>query len=418
MSDQQEKRYYRASLGLKQAVAGTLAQDYHSTLVDGMRAANHHVEVGGVSFTLATAFGFCYGVDKAVDMAYEAREKFPGKRIFLLTEIIHNPRVNRRMLDMGIIFLSGQYKSDQFTEADIGADDVVLIPAFGAAHDQLEELKARGAILVDTTCGSVVHVWKRVERYARDGYCSLVHGKYYHEETIATVSQATKEGGHFVVVRNMDEADAVCRVIRGEMDGKALLAMLPPGAVSDGFDPGRDLRRVGVANQTTMLASESLEIARRIGDALQARFGEGQLADHFRSFDTICSATQDRQDAMKELVDKRRLDLILVIGGFNSSNTGHLLEVALENCSAYHVEDASDLLAPDRIRHLPLKAKQPVVEQTAWFPPGVRRVGLTAGASTPNKAIADAMVRLLEFRGFGLADALAVIDEQAPLPGA
>lgn len=408
---QTEKTYYRASLGLKKEIAGAVADDYQSALIAGIRRNEGRLELPrhALSFTLAQEFGFCYGVDKAVDMAYEARAKFPDRRIFLLTEIIHNPRVNKRLIDMGIVFLSGQY-SGTLTEDDITPEDVVLVPAFGTDTATFRRLRELGCILVDTTCGSVVHVWKRVERYARDGFTSLVHGKHYHEETIATVSQATPHGGHYLVVRGHEETDRVIACIEGRLDGAALLEGFDPHAYSEGFDPERHLQRIGVANQTTMLASESLAIARRIGEALANRHGEEGLAERFRSFDTICSATQDRQDAVHAMMrdEAARPDLMLVVGGYNSSNTGHLRAVAEEYCPAFHIQDAQELLSADRIRHLPAGAKEPQ-ERTDWLPEGSVRIGLTAGASTPNRALADTVARVLELRGIAIDEALEAL---------
>ncbi|MDK2972442.1 MAG: 4-hydroxy-3-methylbut-2-en-yl diphosphate reductase [Candidatus Sumerlaeota bacterium] len=409
-TDDSQPTYYRASLGLMKEVSGALAADYHSALITHMRANGGVFDypAAGLSFQLAKEFGFCYGVDKAVDMAYEARVKFPGKRIFLLTEIIHNPRVNKRLVDMGIVFLSGQYATG-LTEDAITAEDVVLIPAFGTSSETLARLRAKGCILIDTTCGSVVRVWKRVERYAADGFTSVVHGKYDHEETIATVSQARAQGGHFLVVRDRAEAERVVSFIEGSMPAGELLAGFHPGACSAGFDPARHLQRIGVANQTTMLASESLEIARVIGAALERRYGREHADEHFRSFDTICSATQDRQDAIQAMIAGTPPDLILVIGGYNSSNTGHLLEVAMSRCPAYHIQDAGEMLDTARIRHLPQGAKAPV-ETRDWLPGGELRIGLTAGASTPNRAIADSILRVLELRGVNAADAMEAIE--------
>jgi 4-hydroxy-3-methylbut-2-enyl diphosphate reductase len=400
VAETSEKTYYRASLGLKKDVAPTLEADYSSQLIDGLRARQGILEIpqAGLTFHLARDFGFCYGVDKAIDMAYETRLKFPQRRIFLLTEIIHNPRVNQRMVEMGIIFLSGQNASAEHSLESITPEDVVLIPAFGVASSLFHQLRSLGCILVDTTCGSVVHVWKRVERYARDGFTSLVHGKYYHEETIATVSQATAQGGHFLVVRDKSEAQRVCDFIEGKLTGEELMTGFHADARSAGFDPTNHLGRIGVANQTTMLASESLEIGRMVSGAFERRYGVDHLEEHFRSFDTICSATQDRQDAMIALLTEKPLDLVLVIGGYNSSNTGHLLAVALEKCAAYHISDSGEILSEQEIRHLPRLAKEPVIA-TGWLPDGELHIGLTAGASTPNKAIADTIGRLLQVRG-------------------
>jgi 4-hydroxy-3-methylbut-2-enyl diphosphate reductase len=406
-----EKTYYRSSLGLKKDVAPARDADYSSALIDGLRTRQGHLPIpeAGLTIHLARDFGFCYGVDKAIDMAYETRLKFPDRRIFLLTEIIHNPRVNHRMVEMGIIFLSGQYASPEHTLDDITSSDVVMIPAFGVASSLFKQLRERGCIVVDTTCGSVVHVWKRVERYAKDGFTSLVHGKFYHEETIATVSQATAQGGHFLVVRDIPEARKVCAFIEGGLSPAELMADFQPGAFSEGFDPELHLLRVGVANQTTMLASESLEIARMIGASLEQRHGAEHASEHFRSFDTICSATQDRQDAIVTLLAEQKLDLALVIGGYNSSNTGHLLAVALEKCPAYHIADASEIVSANELRHQPRMSKETVVK-SGWLPVGEIAVGLTAGASTPNKAIADTIARLLEVRGCDPGAALRALD--------
>lgn len=396
MSTRQSPTYYRASLGLKQAIAPAVAEDYHSGVVDWMRANGHRLDVEGVSFRLAKEFGFCYGVDKAVDMAYEARAKFPGKRIILTYEIIHNPRVNARLREMGIQFLSGSLKSGLRFE-DIGPDDVVLLPAFGVAAQELDRLKATGCILVDTTCGSVVHVWKRVERYARDGFTALVHGKALHAETIATVSQAQKLGGHSIVVRDREQAQIVCDVITGRRPPEDVWAF-GDLAFSKGFDPARHLEKVGAANQTTMLASESLEIAAMVGRALEERWGKEALPEHFRSFDTICSATQERQDAIVELTGSGELDLMLIVGGYNSSNTGHLLEIASKRVPAYHICDSGELLSTGRIRHKPAGALEPV-ERDGWLPKMPLTIGITAGASTPNRAIGETIARLLELEG-------------------
>lgn len=391
--------YYRASLGMKDAIAPEVARDYHSAIVDRLRAGGNVLRAGDFTFRLAKEFGFCYGVDKAVDMAYEARAKFPDRRIFLTYEIIHNPGVNKRLAEMGIHFLSGALKGS-LTAEDIGPDDVVLLPAFGVPADYLEELRAKGCVLVDTTCGSVVHVWKRVERYAKDGYTALVHGKALHAETLATVSQAHKLGGHTVVVRDKEEAQLVCDIITGARAPEDVYT-LGPLALSKGFDAAQHLSKIGVANQTTMLASESLEIGRMVGDAMRARYGAENVAAHFRSFDTICSATQERQDAVEEMVREGGIDMMLVIGGYNSSNTGHLLELSAEYVPAWHISEAADLLSPKEIRHKPVGKKEPVVS-VDWLPEGPVTIGLTAGASTPNRAIGETIERLLALRGHEL----------------
>lgn len=391
-----ETNYYRASLGMKQAIGPAIASDYHSSIVTWLRENGYELRLPGLTFRLAREFGFCYGVDKAVDMAYEARLKFPERRIILTYEIIHNPRVNHRLKEMGIRFLSGAL-SDGLTTDDIGPDDVVLLPAFGVPVAELEKLRAKGCVLVDTTCGSVVHVWKRVERYARDGFTSLVHGKATHAETLATVSQAQNRGGHTVVVRDMAGAELVCDIIRGTRPGPDIF-QLGKGALSEGFDPALHLQRIGVANQTTMLASESLAIAARVESAMIDRYGRENLAQHFRSFDTICSATQERQDAIVSLVEAGELDMALIVGGYNSSNTGHLLEIAGRHTTAYHISDCTEILDADQIRHRPPGAKETVVTRD-WLPSKPLVIGITAGASTPNRAIGETIERIVALRG-------------------
>jgi 4-hydroxy-3-methylbut-2-enyl diphosphate reductase len=394
----QEPRLYRKGFGLKAEVLPILSQSYHSALVDRMVAGGHALVAGDVTFRLAREFGFCYGVDRAVEYAYETRRKFPDRRIFLTGEIIHNPFVNQRLREMGIGFLSGPL-ADGVGIPDLLPDDVVLLPAFGVTTGEMAALRERGCVLVDTTCGSVLNVWKRVERYAREGYTAIVHGKWYHEETRATCSRATSLGGHALVVRDMQETDAVVEQMLGRGDGGAFLERFRSGA-SPGFDPAQHLRRIGVANQTTMLMSESLAIAEVLGRAVLARDGEEGARENFLSFDTICSATQERQDAILELV-REPLDLLLVIGGYNSSNTANLTAIAARSLPTYHVDDPACLLSADAIRHRPTGGTEERVER-GWLPPGPVRIGLTAGASTPNNKIGETIERILELRGVPL----------------
>jgi 4-hydroxy-3-methylbut-2-enyl diphosphate reductase len=390
-----EPRLFRKGFGLKAEVLPLLSQSYHSVLVDRMVAAGHTLAVGDVTFRLAREFGFCYGVDRAVEYAYEARRKFPDRRIFLTGEIIHNPFVNQRLRDMGIGFLSGPL-ADGVGLADLLPEDVVLLPAFGVTTGEMAGLRERGCILVDTTCGSVLNVWKRVERYAREGYTAVVHGKWHHEETRATCSRATSLGGQALVVRDMAETDAVVEQLLRGGDGEAFLERFR-SAASPGFDPALHLRRIGVANQTTMLMSESLAIAEVLGRAVRERDGEEGARENFLSFDTICSATQERQDAILELV-REPLDLLLVIGGYNSSNTANLTALAARTLPTYHVDDPACLLSAEAIRHRPAGRTEERVEH-GWLPWGPVRIGLTAGASTPNNKIGETVERILELRG-------------------
>src|SRR3954468_7607559 len=328
--------YFRKGFGLKADVEGDLSADYSGRLVDHLRDHDYTLSEHGVTIRLAKEFGFCYGVERAVEYAYQTRKKFPDRPLYLVGEIIHNPHVNQRLRDMGVTILDRGPEGFDFSH--LGPTDVVILPAFGVTIADFASLRELGCVLVDTTCGSVLNVWKRVESYAKDGFTALIHGKHHHEETRATASQVQKyPGGHYLVVRNMDEAKVVCRFIEGEETRAALLARFAPHAVSPGFDPDQHLRRIGVANQTTMLASESLAIAAEVGSSMERARGAAARESDFRSFDTICSATQERQDAVRELLAEH-LDAMVVIGGFNSSNTISLTALCAEHVPSYHVE--------------------------------------------------------------------------------
>ena len=279
-------------------------------------------------------------------------------------------------------------------------DAVVILPAFGVTIQDFEELRRIGCVLVDTTCGSVLNVWKRVESYARDGYTALIHGKYYHEETRATASQVLKHpGGSYLIVRDMAEADVVCDYVAGRGDREAFMAKFAH-AMSPGFDPDLHLVKIGVANQTTMLANESLAIAARVGEALAVARGDEARARDFRSFDTICSATQERQDAVKDLLQEP-LDAMIVVGGYNSSNTISLAMLCAEQVPTYHVETpgAIDPESNAVVYRLPQKQHEEA-RMADWLPAsGPARIGLTAGASTPNSKIEEAVERILATRG-------------------
>ncbi len=390
-------QYFQKGLGLKAVAQGLLERDYHSHIVDYLRRHDFTLRIADMEIHLAQEFGFCYGVDRAVEYAYQAREKFPDRRILLTGEIIHNPHVNRRMLEMGIGFLSGQYSNGVSAE-NLTPEDVVILPAFGVTINEFKQFSAAGCILVDTTCGSVLNVWKRVEQYARGGFTSVIHGKYFHEETKATSSQATKyPGGHYLVVRNMEEAERVGDFILGKLSREALLAQFAK-AISPGFDPDLHLQKIGVANQTTMLSSESLAIAERLKQIMITKYGADAIDAHFRNFDTICSATQDRQDAVMKLVTAHQLDLMLVVGGYNSSNTNHLAALASQYTRAYHIDDPRGLISAELIRHKPFGQSEEI-ETRGWLAAGPAKIGLTAGASTPNNKIGETVARLAELRG-------------------
>jgi 4-hydroxy-3-methylbut-2-enyl diphosphate reductase len=397
-----ESTYFRKGFGLKGAIEAQRTRDYHSEVVEVLRAGDYRLAVGRLTFRLAREFGFCYGVDRAVDYAYETRHKFPDRRLFLAGEIIHNPHVNQKLRDMGIGFLSHGADAE-FDFAGLTPDDVVIMPAFGVTIQDFERLRGIGCVMVDTTCGSVLNVWKRVDAYARDGYTAIIHGKHWHEETKATASQVMKyPSGRYLVVLNMAEARLVCDFIERGGD-PAPLAERFGRAVSDGFDFGRDLVKVGLANQTTMLSGESLAIADEFRKSMERRYGAAALADHFRTFDTICSATQERQDAVLKLIEEP-LDLMVVVGGYNSSNTCHLAAlVHSRGVRTFHIEDAEGVdPAAGTIRHQPVGTKREQVDAD-WLG-DARLIGITAGASTPNNKVGETIARIC--RAAGLEDEL------------
>jgi 4-hydroxy-3-methylbut-2-enyl diphosphate reductase len=399
--------YVRKGFGLKAEVQDTLAADYTGQLVDLLRARDNQLMVGDTTVRLAREFGFCYGVERAVDYAYQTRLKFPDRRIFLAGEIIHNPHINAKLREMGIVFLSASGKG--FDYSPVEPADVVILPAFGVTIQDFQTLRDLGCVIVDTTCGSVLNVWKRVEAYARDGFTSLIHGKYYHEETRATASQVEKyPGGQYLVVRDMAEADLVMDYIearagqsttREPLSREAFLERFAKAA-SDGFDPDRHLGRIGVANQTTMLARESLAIGAAVGEAMARGHGDAYRAEHFRTFDTICSATQDRQDAVVELL-REPLDLMVVVGGYNSSNTISLAALCAEQVPTYHIADSDEIdVAGNAVRHRRIGPHHHTEHTQPWLATaGPLRIGITAGASTPNNKIGEAVARVFALRG-------------------
>jgi 4-hydroxy-3-methylbut-2-enyl diphosphate reductase len=392
---------FRKGLDLKEAVAGELSAAYDSALIDEVRANDFRFTSGRLTVHLAREFGFCYGVDRAVDYAYQARRRFPGRNVFLTGEIIHNPHVNDRLRSSGIRFLSDP---DERRDT-LGAEDVVILPAFGVTVGEMAQLTEQGCTLVDTTCGSVLNVWKNVIRYAQDGFTSIIHGKIKHEETRATASQALKyPNGGYLVVLDREEAAVVCDYIRHGGDRETFLARFARAA-SPGFDPERDLLRVGCANQTTMLMSESLGIGEMFRAAFTDRYGVEALPRHFRAFDTICSATQERQDAVIELLSRQGeppLDLMVVVGGYNSSNTCNLARICAERVQTYHIADPDCLISRDQLRHRPVGAPSTTAsrEEVTWNwlrASGSLNVGLTAGASTPNNIVGQVIKKLEEF---------------------
>ena len=387
------------------AVQEQVESHYRSDIVDKVRRTGGIISVGDLTVRLAKQFGFCYGVERAIDLAYAARKVFQDRRLYIVGEIIHNPEVNEQISSLGIRNLTGHNKQADISE--LQPDDVVILPAFGTELSILQQIKDRGCQIVDTTCGDVMSVWKRVRKYASESATSIIHGKAEHEETKATSSRALGDGqGHYLVVLTLADTDYVCDYIRHGGDKQAFLDKFR-GAYSPGFDPDIHLRTIGVANQTTMLRGETEEVQRRIQKAIADRDGAELAAKNFRFFDTICGATQERQDALRELLTVK-MELLLVVGGYNSSNTSHLAEMGEEKLPTYFVLNASRLISNQEILHYNLHERREVVAHH-WLPEGPVVVGITAGASCPNNLIEETLIRLFQLRGIGAAQLHAAV---------
>ena len=324
-------------------------------MVEYLRHTKSYLSANGLTVKLAKVFGFCYGVERAINLAYASAKVYAGHNIYLLGEIIHNPEVNDQLQAMGIKQLKetrGVYDLDGLTE-----EDVVIVPAFGAEVKVLQRLKEIGCYQVDTTCGDVMSVWKRVQQYRDRGTTSIIHGKAWHEETKATVSQAISEKGgtHYLVVFTLAETDYVCDYIRKGGNKEEFLKKFE-GAYSPGFDPDQHLVSVGVANQTTMMKGETEEVQRRFEQAMVDRYGRENLDSHFRKADTICGATQERQDALSEMLGVEKMNLLLVVGGYNSSNTSHLAEMGEAVLPTYFIKNSDKLISAEG--NLPLRPAQ------------------------------------------------------------
>jgi 4-hydroxy-3-methylbut-2-enyl diphosphate reductase len=388
---------------IMEEVQAQVLQHYRSELVERIRSHGGVVRADGLTIKLAKEFGFCYGVERAIDLAYAARKVFPAPRtVYLLGEIIHNPEVNDQIRNLGIITISAKPTPEEM--ALLKADDVVIIPAFGTEVATRRKLEQKGCVMVDTTCGDVMSVWKRVRQYSKESVTSIIHGKAKHEETKATTSQATAYGtGHYLVVYNLAETDYVCDYIVTGGDKAAFLEKFK-GAYSPGFDPDVHLQALGVANQTTMLRGETEEVQHRLRKAMGRRFGEAELPNHFRFFDTICGATQDRQDALQKLLVEP-MNLLIVIGGYNSSNTSHLAEMGEAKLPTYFIKNAGKMVSEKLIVHYNQHLHKEV-ETREWLPAGNITVGITAGASCPNNLIEDTIRRLFELRGISVQELL------------
>ncbi|MEO1002267.1 MAG: 4-hydroxy-3-methylbut-2-enyl diphosphate reductase [Cyanobacteria bacterium J06638_7] len=381
------ERYNRRGFGLGDEVAGSLQTAYQSDLVATLRTSGHELRRGRLTVRLAEAFGFCWGVERAVAMAYETRRHYPSERIWITNEIIHNPSVNDHLRTMNVEFIPVDGGVKDFS--DVAGGDVVILPAFGATVQEMQLLNERGCHIVDTTCPWVSKVWNTVEKHKKHAFTSIIHGKVKHEETLATSSFA----GTYLVVLDLAEAQLVCDYILGKGNREAFMDRFA-SACSPGFDPDRDLVRVGVANQTTMLKSETEEIGKLFERTMLQGYGPAHLNEHFLAFNTICDATQERQDAIFALVDEP-LDLMVVIGGYNSSNTTHLQEIAVSRgIRSFHIDTPERIGPGNRITHKPLGGDLEVEEP--FLPAGPIRVGITSGASTPDRIVEAVIEGLIQ----------------------
>lgn len=383
------ENYHRKGFGHQAEVATQLQSEYQSSLIQEIRNNNYRLQRGDVTIRLAEAFGFCWGVERAVAMAYETRQHFPSDRIWMTNEIIHNPSVNQRLQEMEVGFIPVVAGDKDFSVVDRG--DVVILPAFGASVQEMQLLNDKGCNIIDTTCPWVSKVWNTVEKHKKKEHTSIIHGKYKHEETVATSSFA----GKYLVVLNMKEAEYVANYILNGGDKDEFMAKFSR-ACSAGFDPDQDLERIGIANQTTMLKSETEQIGKLFERTMMKKYGPADLNNHFLSFNTICDATQERQDAMLGLVEES-LDLMVVIGGFNSSNTTQLQQIAIERrIPSYHIDSATRMGPGNRVEHKPLGHDLEVTEN--WLPSGEIVVGITSGASTPDKVVEDVIEKIFELK--------------------
>ena len=379
-------RYNRRGFGRAEEVAGSLEQAYQSSLIGSIRDNGYRLNHGRLQVRLAKDFGFCWGVERAVAMAYETRKHYPSERLWITNEIIHNPSVNDHLREMNVQFIPVEQGVKDFSGVTSG--DVVILPAFGATVQEMQLLNERGCHIVDTTCPWVSKVWNTVEKHKKQTFTSIIHGKVKHEETLATSSFA----GTYLVVLDLEEAQIVADYILGNGDRDSFMARFSK-ACSPGFDPDQDLKKLGVANQTTMLKRETEEIGRLFERTMLSKFGPTQLNEHFLAFNTICDATQERQDAMFSLVDEP-LDLMVVIGGYNSSNTTHLQEIAINRgIRSFHIDTPERISADNSIEHKPLG--QELIRELEFLPSGTVTVGITSGASTPDRVVEHVIQRLI-----------------------
>jgi 4-hydroxy-3-methylbut-2-enyl diphosphate reductase len=377
---------------------------YKSPLIETLRSGQGVFTAGRVTVRTARSFGFCWGVDRAVAMVQDAIASYPDRHLWLLDQIIHNPRVNADFKSQGVRFVRGPFADDGANSGPT-SEDVVVIPAFSATVEDMERFKSIGCTIVDTTCPWVIKPHKRTLKYVADGLTTLIHGLFLHEETRASCSLIASRGGHYLVVADKTQAALVCDVICGRAEPARLLDELPEAARSAGFDPGQHLQRIGTVNQTTMLASETREIERMVSAAILERDGEDGAKENFRELNTICRATQDNQDAVADLTGQNTLDLMIVVGGYDSSNTRNLTRVGEGRFPSFHVEGPDGIRSDEIVHRDPETSER--VRTRDWLPEGDVVIGFTAGASTPDTLLGDTIRSVLAAAGAPLDAAIA-----------
>jgi len=385
-------QFYRKGFKeVRDDVEDVMQDQFKSELVDDLKSSNYVVERDGVRVHLAKDFGFCWGVERSIALAYEAVKHFPDKTIHITNELIHNPEVNDNLQNMNVKFIEKKGDGEKdFSTVDEG--DVVILPAFGASFEEMDLFDKKDVDVVDTTCPWVSKVWNTVDKHQKAGSTSIIHGKYAHEETVATLSFCED----YIVIKDMKEAQMVADYITKGGDKAAFLEYFK-NAISEGFNPDTMLSKIGVANQTTMYKKETRAIGQLLQKAIMEKFGPQNVNEHYLEFDTICDATQERQDAVHELVENSSdlgLDFILVVGGWDSSNTAHLLEIPQHaGIRSFHINRAECISADNTITHRDMKGN--IVTEPFIVDLGKDVImGVTSGASTPDAAVQDSLSQI------------------------
>ncbi|OGU55673.1 MAG: 4-hydroxy-3-methylbut-2-enyl diphosphate reductase, partial [Ignavibacteria bacterium RBG_13_36_8] len=355
------------------------------------------LDFGGVKLYIARHFGFCYGVENAIEIAYKIIEENSGKRIYFLSEMIHNPRVNQDLINRGIKFVMDTYGNQLIDWDELTSDDIVIIPAFGTTLEIERLLNKKGidTIKHNTTCPFVEKVWKRATSLGSEDYTVIIHGKAVHEETRATFSRS-KTAALSVVVKDIEETKTLCKIILGEVKPDEFYKTFD-GKFSDGFDVEKDLQRIGVVNQTTMLASETQAIADLLKETMKKKFGAENLKEHFADTrDTLCYATNDNQQATLGLLETEA-DLAIVVGGYNSSNTTHLVELLEQKFKTFFISSADKIISKDEIKHFDIHKKEEIITK-GFLPPKEKiNIAVTSGASCPDAVVDEVFNKILSF---------------------